>query len=214
MVDAGKNARIVWDMDGTLLDTTKVVPDAFVAAVAELGGPTMNRSDVVAAYSLGVPEMILEHFLRRPLREGEAESYYRRLTRVQIVPYEGVRASLRWLRGAGHPVAVFTGASTRAARSLLAAAGLDVDILVGGDQVEHPKPAGDGICEAARRLGVRADEVFYLGDAPTDLIAAKAAGARSVAVAWGHLYRHDAPADHTVHRPMDALGLLTGVEPG
>lgn len=213
-VEAEDVARIVWDMDGTLLDTTDVVPGAFVSAIAELGGPAVDRADVVAAYSLGVPEIILEHFLKRPLRHGEAESYYRRLADVQVLPYDGVDLSLRSLRMAGHPIAVFTGASTRAARSLLSAAGLDVDILVGGDQVEHPKPAGDGVREAARRLGVSPAAVFYLGDAPTDLVAAKAAGARSVAVAWGHLYRHDVPADHTLHRPMDALRLLTGARSG
>jgi HAD superfamily hydrolase (TIGR01509 family) len=201
-------ARIVSDMDGTLLDTTGVVPDAFVEAVADLGGPSVDRASVVAAYSLGVPEVILGHLLRRPLRPGEEEAYYRRLAGIRVSPYEGITVALRALRSAGHPVTVFTGASSRAARSLLSAAGIEVDILVGGDQIAHPKPAPDGLLEAARRLGTRPGALFYLGDAPTDLLAAKAAGARSVAVGWGHLYRADAPADHTLNRPADALHLL------
>jgi HAD superfamily hydrolase (TIGR01509 family) len=201
-------SRIVWDMDGTLLDTTQVVPDAFVEAVGDLGGPNVDRHDVVAAYSLGVPELILEHFLRRSLRPGEEETYYRRLADVRVDPYEGIMDTLRALRSVGLPVTVFTGASTRAARSLLSAAGIEVDILVGGDDITRPKPAPDGLLEAASRLSTPPDRLFYLGDAPTDLLSAAAAGARSVAVAWGHLYRPDAPADHTLHRPADALQLL------
>jgi phosphoglycolate phosphatase-like HAD superfamily hydrolase len=200
--------RIVWDMDGTLLDTTGVVPDAFVEALADLGGPAVDRASIVAAYSLGIPEVILSHFLGRPLRSGEEESYYRRLSGVPVSPYDGITDSLRALRSGNHPITVFTGASTRAARSLLSAAGIDVDILIGGDQIAHPKPAPDGLVEAARRLDTRPDRLFYLGDAPTDLLTANAAGARSVAVAWGHLYRADARADHTLHRPVDVLGLL------
>jgi HAD superfamily hydrolase (TIGR01509 family) len=200
--------RIVWDMDGTLLDTTGVVPDAFVAAIADLGGPTVDHAEVVAAYSLGVPELILEHFLRRPLRSGEEEAYYRRLAEVRVSPYDGITDSLGALRAVGQPITVFTGASTRAARSLLAAAGIEIDVLIGGDQVAHPKPAPDGLVEAAHQLDTTPDLLFYLGDAPTDLLAAKAAGARSVAVAWGHLYRADVPADHTLSRPADALRLL------
>ena len=51
--------HLVWDMDGTLLDTTSVVPDAFVATVQELGVADVDREKVVAAYSLGVPEVML-----------------------------------------------------------------------------------------------------------------------------------------------------------
>ncbi len=69
------NMHLAWDMDGTLIDSTEVVPDAFVAAVAELGGPVLGRSDIVAAYHVGVPEEMLRHLLGRDLKAGEAESY-------------------------------------------------------------------------------------------------------------------------------------------
>ena len=62
--------HLVWDMDGTLLDTTSVVPDAFVATVQELGVADVDREKVVAAYSLGVPEVMLEHLGRALLVIG------------------------------------------------------------------------------------------------------------------------------------------------
>ncbi len=200
--------HVVWDMDGTLLDSTHVVPEAFVAAIAELGGPRVDRDAVVAAYSLGVPEVVIEHFLGRTLEAGEADVYYDRLLGAEVEPYPGIAAALDALRTAGRPVAVFTGASTRAARTLLDAAGLEVDVLVGGDDVSRPKPAPDGVREAARRLGVEPTEVIYVGDAPTDMQAARSAGAAAAAAAWGHLYDPAEPVDHRLGEPADVLRLV------
>lgn len=79
--------HLVWDMDGTLVDSTAVVPEAFTGAVAELGGPPVERDEVVAAYSLGVLEVMLAHLLGHPLQEGESEAYYRRLEGVDLEAY-------------------------------------------------------------------------------------------------------------------------------
>ncbi|WP_205687358.1 HAD family hydrolase [Cellulomonas endophytica] len=202
--------HLVWDMDGTLLDSTAVVPDAFVATVRELGVEDVDRERVVAAYALGVPEVMLEHLVGRPLQAREVDRYYDRLLGAAVTAYDGVLETLGALRERGLPVAVFTGASTRAARTLLASAGVEHDVLVGGDDVAHPKPAPDGVLEAARRLGVDPADVVYVGDAPTDLRAARSAGAQGAAATWGHLYRPDEPADVRLVRPQDALTLLIG----
>jgi HAD superfamily hydrolase (TIGR01509 family) len=201
--------QLVWDMDGTLLDSTVVVPAAFIGAVRELGGPDVDREEVVAAYSLGTPEVILAHLVGRGLEASEADAYYRRLGAVAGSPYPGVAGSLEALRELGHAVAVFTGASSRAASMLLEGAGLDVDVLVGGDDIERPKPAPDGLLLIAERLGLAPADLAYVGDSPLDLRAAAAAGSHSAAAAWGHLYEQAEPADFTLDRPEKALTLLS-----
>ncbi len=136
--------QLVWDMDGTLVDSTVVVPDAFIGAVAELGGSPVDRDDVVAAYSLGVPEVMLSHLLGRPLVEGECEAYYRRLEGAELQAYPRVPDAVTAVRERGQRFAVFTGAAVRGARTLLRAAGLDVDILVGGDLGRVSERSGVG----------------------------------------------------------------------
>ena len=200
--------RLVWDMDGTLLDSTEVVPDAFVETVRELGVDDVDREKVVAAYSLGVPEVMLRHLVGPTLEDREIDLYYDRLLEGSVAPYDGVLETLDTLRQRGLPIVVFTGASSRAARTLLASAGIQFDILVGGDHVARPKPAPDGVLEAAKRLSVAPEDVVYIGDAPTDLQAALSAGARGAAATWGHLYQRDAPADILLRAPHDALALL------
>jgi HAD superfamily hydrolase (TIGR01509 family) len=202
--------QLVWDMDGTLLDSSIVVPAAYVAAVRRLGGPELTPAQVVASYSLGPPEALLAHLLGRELAAADSEAYYDELSAVTALAYAGVEDVLAALRARGHRVAVFTGASTRAATMLLAAAGIEVDVLVGGDEVVRPKPAADGLLLAARRLGIAPADLAYIGDAPNDLRAATAAGGISAAAAWGHQYQSAEPADVTLAAPAEALTLLLG----
>jgi HAD superfamily hydrolase (TIGR01509 family) len=199
---------LVWDMDGTLLDSSEAVTAAFAAALARIGGPVVAAAEVVSAYSLGPPEAILAHLAGRPLSTADTEEYYRELEVVRVSAYPGIAGVLRALRERGQPVAVSTGASSRAARMLLAAAGLAVDILVGGDEVARPKPAADGLLRTAALLGVSPRECAYIGDAPADMGAARAAGCHSAAAAWGHMFDAGQPCDSVVNTPADALLLL------
>jgi len=200
--------NVVWDMDGTLLDSTRVVPEAFVRAVAALGGQPVDVDDVVAAYWRGTAEVILAFLVGRDLRPGEHEAYYRELDSVAVAAYPGVAETLAAIRAKGLPVAVFTGASTRAARVLLRAATLDADIVIGGDQVDRPKPAADGMLLAAQRLTTAPDHLILIGDSPLDLQAARVAGSNNASAAWGHMYDPNEPADITLNTPQEVLHLL------
>lgn len=198
----------IWDMDGTLIDSSRVVPEAFVKAVAALNGREVGINDVIAAYWRGTPEVILAHLVGRELGPAEHDAYYRELAGVQVAAYPGVVATLDALRTEGQPVAVFTGASTRAAVILLRAASLVADIIIGGDQVENPKPAPDGMRLAAKLLRTTPERLILVGDSPLDLQAAKAAGSFSAAAAWGHMHDPSEPADVTLPTPQHLLPLL------
>ncbi len=200
--------QLVWDMDGTLLDSSSVVPAAFVATIAQLGGPPVTADEVVASYARGPAETILAHLIGRELAAAEHDVYYRELAGVAVTAYAGVLEVLGALRARSHAIAVFTGASKRAAAMLLASAGVSVDVLVGGDEAGRPKPAPDGVLLVADRLGVSAAEIAYIGDSPLDLRAAVAAGCTSAAAAWGHQYNAAEAADYTLATPRQALQLL------
>jgi HAD superfamily hydrolase (TIGR01509 family) len=200
--------QLVWDMDGTLLDSGIAVPAAYVTAVRQLGGPTVTAAAVVARYWLGTPEMILADLLGRDVKAAEADAYYDQLARAEVAPYPEAADVLAALRARRHPVAIFTGTSSRAANMLLAAAGLRADVVIGGDLVQRPKPAGDGLVLVAHRLGVLASTLAYIGDAPNDMRAVRAAGGLAAAAAWGHQYDPAESVDVTLAAPGAALDLL------
>ncbi|MEU8658236.1 HAD family hydrolase [Actinoplanes philippinensis] len=200
--------HVVWDMDGTLLDSSREVPAAFVRAVRVLGGPPVGAGEVVGAYWRGTPEVILSYLVGRELSAAECDVYYRELEGVSVSAYPGVVETLAGLRRAGLPVVVFTGASGRSARVLLAAAGVAAEVIVGGDEAGRPKPAPDGLLVVAARLGVGPERLVLVGDSPLDLGSASAAGSVGAAAAWGHMYDASVPAEVTLRVPSDVLGLL------
>src|SRR5439155_16422154 len=119
-----------------LIDSATVIPDAYIACISPLGGPSHTPSDIIAAYSVGPPEAMLTHLLGRPSTSGEVDDYHARLERLarSVTVYPGIEETLSTL-ASQVPLAVFTGASLRACGTLLEAAGLlgSFAALVGGD---------------------------------------------------------------------------------
>ncbi|MCW2822393.1 MAG: Phosphoglycolate phosphatase [Marmoricola sp.] len=204
-------SAVIWDMDGTLVETATVVPDAFIETVRRLGGEPPDRDGVVALYAVGTPHVMLGRMLAREGTAEDAEEYHAALAEgaSKVAVHEGIPEVLALLRGRGVPLAVFTGNSAQAASILLGAVGLrDVfDVVIGGDEVARAKPAPDGVLAAASALGVDITRCLYVGDSPLDVGAAKAAGAFPVAAGWGHLY--DASLDvATAATPAEVPGFL------
>ena len=189
------------------------MPAAYVAAVLELTGRTVSPEEVVSHYSAGPAIAILTALLRRSSTPDDLACYHRHLeSRVAgISCYGGIDEALERLM-ALVPMAVFTGAGREAAELLLRQVGLRryFPVLVTGDDISHPKPAPDGVIAACEALGVAAERAAYVGDAPNDLRAAKAAGVVAVAAAWGHEFDASVASDTVIHAPSHLARLLGG----
>ncbi len=196
---------VVFDMDGTLIDSSWVVPAAFTATIAELGGPILDRDEVIASYVIGTPAAIMERFLGRPIDPSEIDGYH-------VHPYPGIVETLEALAGSV-ALGMFTNADLGNVDVLLGAAGLQdrFAAVVGADEVApNFKPAPDGLLLACERLGVTAASTAYVGDSPQDGETAHHAGALAVAARWGHPMHDVGAFDIAVDRPTDlpdALGL-------
>jgi HAD superfamily hydrolase (TIGR01509 family) len=201
-------AAVVFDLDGTLLDTMTSAPTAYAKAIRDLGGPDVSPEEVVAAWHIGPTPMVLAHFLGRAVSPDDLECYFRHFeaAAATVRPFPGVVEMLGQLAGAGYRLGIFTAASGRAARGALAVAGIagHFPALVCGDEVARPKPAPLGLQLACQRLGVAPARAAYVGDAEVDLRCAQAAGALGIHASWGATARFHPAA----HRPADVLPLL------
>ncbi|WP_241825363.1 HAD family hydrolase [Micromonospora sp. CB01531] len=202
---------IVFDMDGTLIESHAVVPAAYRAAIVDGGGPALSDAEIIAGYSLGPPAALLTHLIGRPATEVDLACYHEHLATLaeRVAVYPGVAEALADVAGRV-PVGLFTGASHRAAEILLDRAGLrgHFRVVLGGDEVARPKPHPDGVELACRLLGLDPHRAAYVGDSPLDLRAARSSGAMAVAAGWGHQYDAAEPADLAAGRPEELLSLL------
>lgn len=210
---------VLFDLDGTLLDTRDAWIAAFDASVAAIGRTASSGS--VAAQWIGTPiEVIYERagFTRDEIAravpvflEVEAAS-----VPAGMRAYPGVREMLeslnRW------KLAAVTNKSHDTSVKALRATGLlpSFSLVLGGDSVPRKKPAPDPVLKAARTFGVSPSECAVVGDTENDILAAKAAGARSIGVTWGYGTRSTLEAagvDHLIETPEALPPLLRALTP-
>jgi HAD superfamily hydrolase (TIGR01549 family) len=208
----GQVSTVVFDLDGTLVDTMAHLLATYVDTIRSFGGPDVTAEDVLSKFHIGPTHVVLEHFRGRPIAADDMECYFaayqQAITGLQ--PFPGVVSLVEELGRTGYQLGLFTSATQRAARLVLATAGLDrlFEVVIGGDQVAHPKPAPDGLELICRRLGVRPNETAYVGDALVDLECAISAGVLAIHARWGGTSGVEAGAHLVAQRPADILTYL------
>jgi HAD superfamily hydrolase (TIGR01509 family) len=210
MHDTDRPAAIVFDLDGTLVDTVGARIDAWQAAFAERGlavartrlEPMIGMDGRRLAAEVTGNESSAEEVDRRA---GELFDERNRDPR----PLPGARRLLERLDAASVTWAIAT--SSRAAQVATSVAALELagePRIVDGSAVEHAKPAPDLLLLAADRLGVRPDTTWYVGDSTWDMRAARAAGMRPIAVRAGAAVGEDELRDAGAAIVLDTLDEL------
>jgi pyrophosphatase PpaX len=179
---------ILFDLDGTLIDTIDLIMVSMRHATAQVLGEALP--DSVLMHNVGVP-------LRVQMREFSPEhaeellSVYRAHNATVhddlVAEYPGIDEGLEALSGAGYPLAIVTSKSRPVAMRGLSRFGLErhFDVVVAYEDTSIHKPEPEPLLEAARRMGVGIGECAYVGDSPHDMTAAIAAGAVPIAALWG-----------------------------
>ena len=177
---------VVFDQDGTLIDTFAPALHAYSAAV----GREITLAELEPVAHLGAARNLVSALLGHEASDTEDDIFHDALAEAvaQVDPYPGIEELLTTLRAAGVRTAVATNSDSRSAAVVLGAHGLDalLDTIVTVDMVSGPKPDPGSIQLAIERLGVPADRAMFVGDSHADMIAARATGTLAVAAGWGH----------------------------
>jgi HAD superfamily hydrolase (TIGR01549 family) len=209
---SARPAAVVFDLDGTLLDTMTLAPTVYADTIHALGGPDVSPSDVVAAWHIGPTPTVLAHFLGRPASVEDIECFYRHFEAAGAAarPFPGVVEMVDTLGRAGYRLGIFTSATRRAATLMLCTAGLDgvFPTVICGDEISEPKPAPEGLWLACQYLGVSAAATAYVGDAEVDLQCAEIAGSVAVHARWGATTTAAEDFPLVAYRPSDVIELL------
>ncbi|MEW2623708.1 HAD family phosphatase [Streptomyces sp. NPDC048106] len=191
MSDLGALA-VIFDLDGTLVDSEPNYYEASRRALAEYGVPGYTWGDHESYVGISMPETVLlwrqRYGLRAPAAEllAAADRRYLELARDRTRVYPEMRAFLELLAADGVPTAVASGSTPEAVSAVLTATDLQglLRVVVSAADVRCGKPAPDTFLEAARRLGADPRDCVVLEDAAPGAAAAHAAGMRCIAVPY------------------------------
>jgi pyrophosphatase PpaX len=200
-VSATKTAphAVLFDLDGTLIDTVELIVRSAQFAFADRNGPRPTEAEWISG--LGTP--LVTQFREWAVDESEVTRLVARYREFQMAhhdsltrPYEGMREALDALRAQGHPVAIVTSKLNALARRGLACTGIGdhFTCIIGCDDCTRHKPDPEPVLIALDRLGVSPERAAFVGDSPFDMAAGNAAGVYSVGALWGPFARHELEA--------------------
>lgn len=194
------SAAVLFDLDGTLIDSSEGFCTAINLLLAEMGHAPVALERVREEVSLGARNLLSQY-----LPDYQEQDYQRLRQRFidhfepvaasQFRLYPGVAECMNWLQQQGVRWGVVTNKPLRLAQPTLAALGWQgMQTLVCPDHVRQAKPSGEGLRLACQQLGLAPAQVAYLGDHQVDVLAARDAGCTAWATAWGLRPAHQCPS--------------------
>lgn len=189
---------ILFDLDGTLLDTSRDFHIAINKVLQQENKPAIDYATIRRAISFGSKAIIASALVNENLTESEANALIERLLPSFLEHYAGtgfqntfafpgIDDLLRALEAKNIPWGIVTNKHQVLTDPLLKHTGYfeRSHCVVCGDTTPNPKPAPDPLFFACDLLNVDPQECIYIGDAKTDVLAGKAAGMRTIAAGFG-----------------------------
>lgn len=209
---------VLFDLDGTLLNSIEDLCDSTNFALEHFGFPVRSLEEVTSFVGNGVHKLI-----ERAVPEHTQESivlgvlkcfkqYYSNHLRDKTKPYDEIPELLLELNRRNIKTAIISNKFDLAVNQLkdFYFQG-QIQIAIGESNTIPKKPDPKGVFEAMRQLGVTAKECIYVGDSEVDIETAKNAGVTSIGVTWGFRSREcliNAGANIIIDHPLDVLKLF------
>ena len=179
---------VLFDMDGTVLDTLEDLWAAVNVSLGRFGLPEASRDAVRAGLGNGAAHLIacVAPEERREEVLAFYKPYYDAHCNIKTRPYPGILPLMARLRARGVKQAIISNKPDPAVQELARVyfPGL-LEVAVGESETVRRKPNPDAVLAAVRQMGLTVDECVYVGDTEVDLATAKAAGMACIAVTWG-----------------------------
>lgn len=183
---------VVFDLDGTLLDTLEDLTDSVNFALEKFGFPQRTIDEIRSFVGNGIANLIarvLPEGTENP-RYGEVlktfREYYAQHCKDKTRPYDGILQMLDVLLGQGYQMAVVSNKFDAAVKELCALYfGERIRTAVGESEKVRKKPAPDAVYRVLEELSVLPENAVYIGDSDVDLATAANVPMKCVSVTWG-----------------------------
>lgn len=211
---------VLFDMDGTLLDSAPDFIAVCQAMRAERGLPAIADTLIRDQVSGGARAMVAANFAMQADAQGfealrqEFLDRYQEHCAVLTAPFDGMHELLNEIEQAKLIWGVATNKPLRYAEPIMQQLGLAhrSAVLVCPDHVSKSKPDPEMILLACAKIGVEPAATLFVGDDERDIEAGRAAGCKTAAVTYGYIHPQDNPrnwgADVVVDHPLELLAAL------
>jgi pyrophosphatase PpaX len=207
---------VLFDLDGTLIDSIRLILDSYHHTLAAHGIPPRTDEDWLRG--VGTPLNVQFAEWRDDMGKLEAMvATYREYNLAHhdrmVTVYPGVVSAIGAIRAAGRRTGLVTSKNRQGALRGLTLVRLEamMDVLVCADEVTNPKPHPEPVEKAVALLGADPGTTVYVGDSIHDMVSGRAAGVRTAAALWGPFGREHlelATPDYWLDTPQDLLTLL------
>lgn len=177
---------IIFDVDGTLTFTNQLIFDSFNHVTKKYLGKSYSDEEVIALF--GPTEDVILKDICKDEYESARKDYYKYYKDNHLIAqlYDGIKSLIVEIKNADILLSIFTGKGRTSALITLDEFELTnyFDLIVSGDDVENHKPSPEGINKFLQMYDLNPKDVLMIGDAPSDIIAAKEAGVEIASVVW------------------------------
>ena len=183
---------VLFDMDGTVLDTLDDLCDSINHSLSEFSLPPVSREHVRQCLGNGAAFLVSHSIPAGSSPELEADvlafykPWYDAHCLIKTAPYEGILPMMQSLKEQGLRLAIISNKPDRAVQALSDAffPGL-LELSVGESPSVRRKPAPDTVLTASSQIGLSVDKCVYVGDSEVDLQTARNAWMDCISVTWG-----------------------------
>jgi len=207
---------IVWDLDGTIVDSLTTTLDAFALGLEPYLGRRPTHPEIMTHF--GASE---ERILAKIVGEHRAEECFLGILSItkqhmhRIRPFDGVIETIKALSSKGYRHGIFTGRGRRGTELILEELKLrsHFSFIVTNTECENHKPHPEGLLKVCEQAGADPKTAVMLGDSPADVLAAQAVGALGIGCLWDERATRAAfekvNAAHILDHPREIIGVLT-----
>lgn len=181
-----KIKAVIFDIDGTLTFTNQLIFDSFNHIAKKYLNKTFSDEEIIALFG-PTEDVILKQMFPDKFEEVKKDyyDYYHRNHNIAQL-YDGIKELLIDLKNSGLLLGIFTGKGRQTSLITLNFLGIRnlFDMIVTGNDVINHKPSPEGIIKFMETFKLNPNEVLMIGDAPSDILAARAAGVQIASVVW------------------------------
>lgn len=210
---------VIFDLDGTLLDTITDLTNSMNKMLRILDYPTLSEKELMDRTGQGIKSLI-ENYLPEELGDeyrADAVQLYKNIYATEYnkytAPYPGIIEMLNELYNDGIQIAVLSNKDDTYTKKLIAShfAQYEWIEVIGSKETKDRKPNPDNLIKIIKKMGLNINEVVMVGDTKNDIEVAKRVGIKSVAVSWGFRDVHQleiyAP-DYLIDDPNDLIEII------